>query len=212
MILAAIVLFLLAVVGKVFQEARFEAAAELLLPLSVACCAFCLFDRKTAASLASVSALLLFSVAIWDTLSIPLRDLTVLITSSVVSLAGWPALITGADIILPDGTVRIEEGCSGLKYFVAASCLGYFSAIINNLNSLKTFVVVLVFIAAALLGNWLRVTLLVAVAHYTELQSPLLESHNSFGWVLFGVLLIPTILICDRINGTGDKGPESTSG
>tara|TARA_B110000879_G_scaffold9192_1_gene11793 strand:- start:1931 stop:2770 length:840 start_codon:yes stop_codon:yes gene_type:complete len=45
-------------------------------------------------------------------------------------------------------------------------------------------------IAIALVGNWVRVLILVLVAHYSEMENALVHNHGFFGWAVYGVFLI----------------------
>ena len=189
----------LAAIASLFAAARFEMGAEAMLPMLIAASAFVMFEYRLARSLAAAALLLYFTIPVWEPLGEPLRQMTVTVASKAIELAGWPAFIEGSTIYLPDGIVEVAEGCSGLKYFVAACCVAYFIAYTAGASALRGVLVVFSFAVAAIVANWVRVTALVGIAYQSAMQSSLMESHNTFGWVLFGLFLLPLILVADRL-------------
>jgi exosortase/archaeosortase family protein len=51
----------------------------------------------------------------------------------------------------------------------------------------------------ALLGNWLRIISIVIVGHVTEMQSPLVSDHGTFGWLIFAALLTIWMMAMNKI-------------
>ena len=119
----------------------------------------------------------------------PLQDLTTFIVSIFVRLSGITAFIDGYDIHLPYGVMRIADGCAGLNYMLAGVCMGVFYGYLNlQMWRHKVFALLLIAIFA-LVGNWIRVYLLIMIGYYSEMQSSLVHEHGFFGWVTFAILL-----------------------
>jgi hypothetical protein len=69
----------------------------------------------------------------------------------------------------------------------------------------------LIVIAAAIgmLDNWIRVFALVMIAHVSNMQSPLVYSHASFGWWVYAASLVPLFMIARRLErGESHEAPS----
>lgn len=137
--------------------------------------------------------LLVFTIPIWSELTDLLVSASSTMVGHAVKLSNLTALIDGSSIFLPYGTIHIADGCSGLRYFTIALLMGYTLALINQYSPLRTFVTIAIAIMLGLLANWLRIYLLVLIGYYTEMQSSLMEDHETFGWIIFACILIPSI-------------------
>lgn len=132
---------------------------------------------------------LFLAIPVADFFLDPLQDLTTFIVSFFVRLSGITAFIDGYDIHLPYGVMRIADGCAGLNYMLAGVCMGVFYGYLN-LQTWRHKVFALLLIAVfALIGNWIRVYLLIMIGYYSEMQSSLVHEHGFFGWVTFAILL-----------------------
>jgi exosortase len=119
-----------------------------------------------------------------------LQELTVLAMQAVLALTGPSAQISGALIHIPNGTFAIEEGCSGLHFMIVGIAV---AALHGELRAdpWKTRVAQLAFMAAlALLGNWVRVYVVIQAGYLTNMRSSLLANHYWFGWGVFAVALL----------------------
>lgn len=120
----------------------------------------------------------------------PLQDLTTFVVSIFVRLSGITAFIDGYDIHLPYGVLRIADGCAGLNYMLAGVCIGVFYGYLNlHLWRHKVFALLLI-VGFALIGNWIRVYLLIMIGYYSEMQSSLVHEHGFFGWVTFAIFVV----------------------
>jgi exosortase A len=129
------------------------------------------------------------ALPLWSPLSPLLQGLTADAVFWPVRAVGIPALRQENLIILPAGTLSIEESCSGLRYLLAALTLGVLYAWLYYRRLAARLTVVLVAVFAALLANVLRVFIVVYVADKTAMQHPWVDDHLSVGWFLFGGLV-----------------------
>lgn len=135
----------------------------------------------------------IFAIPVWDYLNGPLLFLSSEVVGEMVRWAKMPANIQGSSIFIPHGHIMIADGCSGLRYFVVALALAYIIGLLNRYDERKMLLLLSV---AALLGivtNWVRIFILIVIGYQTEMQSPLMEDHEFFGWVLFAVICLPAI-------------------
>ncbi|MDO8344589.1 MAG: archaeosortase/exosortase family protein [Cellvibrio sp.] len=137
--------------------------------------------------------LLIFTVPVWGELNSLLVDLSSLIVGEAVKLSRMTALIDGSNIFLPSGTIFIADGCSGLRYLTVALLIGYILALVNNYRTPQAIATIFLAVLLGLIANWLRIYLLVVIGYATEMQSSLMHDHETFGWFVFALILIPTV-------------------
>jgi exosortase A len=132
---------------------------------------------------------LLFAIPIWSLLSPPLQSLTADVVYPLVRFFDVPALRDQYSIILPSGSLIIEEACSGLRYLLAALTLSVLYAYLNYSTLKARIAVIMIAIFAAVLANILRVFIIVKLAYDSEMQHPWVNDHLMMGWILFGGIM-----------------------
>lgn len=141
-----------------------------------------------------------FAIPVWFPLSPLLQELTADVVFSVIRQMEIPALRIENMIVLPAGKLSIDEACSGLGYFLAALTLGTFFAYLNYTTFLSRSIVVLVSVGAAVLGNILRVFIIVYLGYTTDMQHPLISDHLMFGWYIFGGVVVVLLAVDTLLN------------
>ena len=141
-----------------------------------------------------------FAIPIWFPLSPVLQNMTADAVFGAIRLFNVPALRQDNMILLPAGTLSIEEACSGLRYLLAALTLGTLYAYMNYSSLRSRIIVVLISAGAAILANMLRVFIVVYLGFATAMQHPLIDDHLSLGWYLFGGLVVILLFIDARLN------------
>jgi len=131
-----------------------------------------------------------FAIPVWFPLSPVLQNITADIVFWVIREMQIPAFRIENMIALPAGMLSIEEACGGLNYFLAAMTLGTLYAYLNYETLRSRIVVVLVAATAAVLGNILRVFIVVYLGYTTDMQHPLITDHLSLGWSIFAGLVV----------------------
>jgi exosortase A len=182
-----------------------------ILPLTLLCCSATLFFIMVSAQIslgywAATLAVLLSSVLLiyranwqvffptlflaflmpgWGVLTASLQKISINAVSFLMSYTGIPTFVEGNLVTIPAGVFEIADGCSGLRYLIvslAISSLFSFLYIKNIRNALVFFTVA---ILGALITNWVRITALILVGEYTNMESDLMTDHNMFGWYLY---------------------------
>src|SRR4029077_11079903 len=132
-----------------------------------------------------------FALPSWAQLGNPLQEITVLAMRLLLSLTGPSAVISGDVIHIPNGSFRIEEGCSGLHFMI----VGLAGAALHGepgRDPWRTRLMELGLMAVlAVLANWVRVYTVIEAGYLTNMRSYLVSvSHYWFGWGVFAVALI----------------------
>ncbi len=132
------------------------------------------------------------AIPLWDVLIGPLRGLTVYVTQHALNVANVPALIEGYLITLPDGQIMVADGCSGLNLLLAATVIGLvqFHVMVQS-PQWKRCAALALAVMLGIVDNWIRVSIIVLVGHFSHMQSSLVYHHGNFGWVVFVVSLVP---------------------
>src|ERR1700685_1004115 len=129
-----------------------------------------------------------------------LQELTVLAMRAVLALTGPAAQISGDLIHIPNGTSEIEEGCSGLHFMIVGIAVAALSGELRA-DPWKTRSAQLgLMMALALLGNWVRVYVIIEAGYLTNMHSPLLANHYWFGWGVFAVALVVFFWVRGRLD------------
>ena len=157
--------------------------------------------------------ILVFAIPVWFPLSPPLQDWTADFVFVVIRILGIPAYRDDNFIVLASGTISIEEACSGLRFLLAALTLGTFYGQVY-FDTLRARVSIMVIAAvSAIAANFIRVLIIVILAHQTDMQHPMVHDHLTLGWYVFGVILV-LLLILDnwlhrRRTASGSDGVEA---
>lgn len=137
---------------------------------------------------------LYLAIPVWGWLGVPLRKMAVGVVGWFLAIFDVPAYIDGYYIHLPYGVVEVAGGCSGQNYLIVGLIIGGFYSL-YFLRGIFAFVPALTFFGLAIAANWLRILILVLVAHHTQLTHPLMQEHRGFGWVIFSFVLVLFFLI-----------------
>ncbi len=116
-------------------------------------------------------------------------------------LLGWspiPHYVEGFRIELASGVFVVDAGCSGLRYMVSAVAISLLYAYLYFSTLRARLVCVGSLLMLALLGNWLRIILIVIIGYSTDMQSPLVNDHATFGWVIFAIMLAGWMIFMNK--------------
>lgn len=131
--------------------------------------------------------LIFFGLALpfWNYFTPVLQAMTVRVTGFALEITGTPVFVDETYIYTPRGTFLVLAGCSGVQFFQAGVTIGALYAYLGFRSLRARAVVLLSFIAIALLANWVRVFSLAFLGALTDQQ------HFLFGWGIFTGLLLP---------------------
>lgn len=128
---------------------------------------------------------LVFIMPIWGILTTVLQKISTVVVTFLMGFSGIPTFVEGQFITIPAGAFEIADGCSGLRYFIVSLAISSLFTFLYIKNTKKALLFLSVAIAGALITNWIRITALILIGEYTNMQSPLMEDHNTFGWYLY---------------------------
>jgi exosortase len=144
-------------------------------------------------------------VPFWGVLGPPLQALTVIANGIMLSVLNIEAKIEGTYIAIPSGVFEVAAGCSGVKYLES----GVIIAAVYGLLFLRTWRARAVAAALAavlsMVSNWVRVVGLIIVGHRTQMQSPLIADHDTYGWIIFAATLSVFFVLVRRIEAYDDR-------
>lgn len=140
-----------------------------------------------------------FAIPVWFPLSPLLQNLTADVVFWAIRVLEVPAFRQENLIVLPVGSLSIEEACSGLRYLLAALTLGTLYAYLNYKDISSRVIVVLISAFTAVLANIIRVFIVVYLGYVSEMQNPLVHDHFMLGWYLFGGMVVILLLVDARL-------------
>lgn len=179
----------------VLNAAGINILEQLLMPLIVLSALATLTGLKLGLKLILPVSFLFFAIPIWDYFNHILVELSSIAVTQAIELVGIAALIESNTITLPYGTLIIADGCSGLRYFTIALALASYVILDSKRNIKLSFQIVFAATALSLFSNWLRIFLITLIAYETDMESSLVEDHETFGWIIFCIVLAPIFFI-----------------
>jgi exosortase len=191
--LLVVMLIVLSLTWFLFHYIQIKILEQLILLPILYCMIAFIYGIKTLWKLRFLLIMPIFVFPFWDYLNDYLVQLSSLVVGDLVRLVRIPALIDGNSIFIPSGHIMIADGCSGLRYLIISLSLGYAISYLNGYKEVGLFASLLLAAVLGLIANWLRIFILILVGYFSEMQSSLMQDHETFGWVLFGVICFPAI-------------------
>lgn len=142
-----------------------------------------------------------FAIPAWEHMQFVFQAITVYVVGVLIRIADIPALLDGNFVHLADGTFEIAGGCSGLAFVLAGLSLAVLYSHMFYENRRQALVLVAATLVVAMASNWVRVFVIISIGHFSQMQSPLVGDHLTFGWLLFAVLLVPLYWFARRLEG-----------
>lgn len=128
---------------------------------------------------------LIFIFPLWGLLTNLLQNISVMAVTYMMSFTGIPTYVEAQFITIPAGVFEIADGCSGLRYIIVSLAISSLFIFLYINNTKKALIFLSIAIVGALITNWIRITALILIGEYTQMQSSLMEDHNTFGWYLY---------------------------
>lgn len=194
-IAGSVALIAVIIVWALLELVRIDTLSYLMLPAGLLTLAWTLMGFRQA--LAYLPYVLLFSLSlpVWSDLVPYLVALATAVVSRAVSALGITALIEGAHISLPYGRLVIADGCSGIRYFAISILLAMLTSILNDFRWKGWLAAIVTGATVALVVNWVRITALVLIAYQSNMESSLVEDHETFGWLIYAAFIVPVMLL-----------------
>jgi exosortase A len=136
------------------------------------------------------AAFLIFIFPFWGVLVPLLQNISVAAVTYMMSFTGVPTYVEAEMITIPAGVFEIADGCSGLRYMIVSLAIGSLFIFLNIRDTKRAALFLSLTILGALLTNWIRITALILIGEYTNMESSLMADHNTFGWYLYVPFMI----------------------
>ena len=136
--------------------------------------------------------LLAFSLPYFPLLVPYLQSMAVFVVEGTLGLFGIPVLVQENYIAIPRGQFYVADSCSGFRYLANNLILFFLYALFSRFNTRQFLMALVVTVVLALIVNWLRIFIIIFVAHNWGLDVPFfVKDHGNLGWVVYIFMLIP---------------------
>ncbi|MFC4258489.1 exosortase/archaeosortase family protein [Marinobacter lacisalsi] len=194
-IIGSFALIIVVALWALLELVRIDTLTYLMLPAGLLSLSWALMGFSPALRYLPYVLLFSLSLPVWSDFVPLLVSLATAVVTRAVSALGITALIEGAHISLPYGRLVIADGCSGIRYFAISILLAMITAILNDFRWKGWLAAIATGAVVALLVNWVRITALVVIAYQSNMESSLVEDHETFGWLIYAAFIIPVMLL-----------------
>lgn len=157
------------------------------------------------------SLFLVFLFPGWGLLTALLQKVAVSAVTFLMSFTGIPTFVEGNFVTIPAGVFEIADGCSGLRYLIVSLAISSLFNFLYIKNIRKAVLFFAVAILGALITNWIRITALILIGEYTDMQSSLMTDHNTFGWYLYAPFMVILFMWGNKLADNDQLSVEITS-
>jgi len=133
--------------------------------------------------------MLTFPPFIVTTLSQALKEITVRLAIHAAEALGVLVRRSGMTLYLTGGELRVENPCSGLRSLIALLATGAVFAWLQPGGGWRRPLVLLTAIPIAVIGNAIRLTAMLLVAHYDGVDKVAGFFHDASGWAVYVLAL-----------------------
>ncbi len=157
--------------------------------------------------------LLAFSLPYFPLLVPYLQAMAVFVVEGTLSLFGIPVLVQENYIAIPRGQFYVADSCSGFRYLANNLILFFLYVLFSRFNTRQFLMAFGMTVLLALIVNWLRIFIIIFVAHNWGLDVPFfVQDHGNLGWVVYIFMLLPFFygfLRIERMRLAEAKGLQS---
>ncbi len=182
LIFSSVILWFVAVLGSI-QFIEFIALIAIYISVLFYC-----FGGRQVRALSILLIMLVFTLPVWEYLSVAIRTLTTPIVGLLLTISGISFKLDGFLVILKEGVFIIEESCSGLHQITAAVPL----LIIYAHKRIEKFHHWILLgsgaVLTAFVANTIRIYVVIIIGDMTNMQHSLVKEHGLVGWIIFGIL------------------------
>jgi EpsI family protein len=195
-----LVLLIWSLTAVVFWRSGIQSLYMLMLPGLMWLAARAAFGRAVAMQLLVPIGFLYFGMPAWNYLATPLQHLTVKAVSVLGPLVGLPIAVSGTLISFPNGSrFEVTEACSGIGFLVQGLAVATLLGELENARLVRRLQLLAAMCVVALLTNWTRVLMLLAIGFHYGMQNPIVsQRHLQFGYVIFAFALVAFVWFATR--------------
>ena len=212
---SAVTVFLaIALIGflsKVAEKFSVETAQYMSVTAFLLISVWYLYRPKDNSKFLLLSIILVSGVPMWDFSILILQPLVISVSDAVLTALQIPVLFSGSLVMLPSGTFEIAEGCAGLRYLLAALAFSASYAFLYIESNRNRFLFITATCLLSIVANLVRVVSIIWIGHSTEMQSSLVQNHNSYGWIIFSMALIPILWLGFKIRDSEFRNEAACS-
>jgi exosortase len=140
-------------------------------------------------------AFFLFAIPFWEFSNTFFVNLTTQVVTLLLSFSDLTVYIHQNFIETPYGIIEVAEGCSGIRYFQIGFALAVYAINGEKLSWRLKVLVILTGIALSIITNWIRVLGLIYIGYWSEMASPLMKEHDTYGFLLFFFVISGVIFL-----------------
>ena len=167
-----------------------QVVEQLMAVLMIPMMAWVLLGRRVVWALAFPLAYLVFAVPFGEGLIQPMMRFTADFLVNALQITGIPVYREGMFLALPSGNWSIVEGCSGVRYLIASTALGFLYAYLTYRSLWRRASFVALAVLVPIFANGMRAYIIVMIGHLSEMKYATGADHLIYGWVFFGAVML----------------------
>jgi EpsI family protein len=144
-------------------------------------------------------AFLYFMVPFGDGLTPALQEAASFVVTSMLNAAGVETTRSGFMLTTSVGRFEMAESCAGLRFLLASAMISALTAQLAFRSLGRKAAFIAAALAAALIANWLRAFIVVALATFTDRKLGVGLDHVALGWFLYAALIAGLICYARRV-------------
>lgn len=195
----AIMLALMASALVVFRLINIEILSTTTCVLMIIATVWMVMGRSVVFTIAIPLFLLFTTVPLWELFAPILTAITADVAYLFLKITNVAVYREGTFLSIPEGTFEIADGCGGFRYFIVGLTLGLATAYLFFQKTSARIFAVCTAVVLSMLGNWVRVVIVIWAGHVTDMQHPYVDEHVNLGWWIFAAMFFPYFLICGKL-------------
>ena len=196
----AIMLALMASALVVFRLINIEILSTTTCVLMIIATVWLVMGRSVVFTISIPLFLLFTTVPMWELFAPILTAITADVAYLFLKVTNVAVYREGTFLSIPEGTFEIADGCGGFRYFIVGLTLGLATAYLFFHKTSARIFTVFAAVVLSMLGNWVRVAIVIWAGHVTDMQHPYVDEHVNLGWWIFAALFFPYFLICGKLS------------
>lgn len=190
-------------------SATVVAIQALVLPAILLTAIVATFGLSVARHFAFPVLFIYFAVPAVEHLQFLFQNITVVAVHAMLRIVDLSAYVEGNLVYIPEGTFAVEGGCSGLNFVVSGLSLAALYGYLYHDNVRHTVWLAALVLAVSMIGNWLRVFLIINIGYFDGMDNSMVADHLWLGWVIFAILMVPVFFVARRFESAS---PGATGG